>query len=873
MRDPAKNLVSRLLAAILPALLSVCAGCQNVTTFPPKSFHQAFRPAETLPEQDDPTTEQAESTAKPGDHSDSLEAVDSELVDAISKSEWRNRSLLDHPPIDDGPNYVWIVSDPSPRGAGVARPSDHDLFSLASHSGPAQAAAAVRLARRFSALESDSKSDPTFDGDRTEELVAALKRIVFEAQPIDSKGILPGPPEDLSPRPPFNNPDDSLDQIPLRAAAAESWCVLLAASGSPRQTLQPAARALTDDSLPAEVRAALLRMLSHEIRPERIRAIDQFLTLEAEEVAVELRRAAVEACWIDAVRTRARRSQTDQPSADIFEPHDWPVGLEHARFDPDPKVRMLLAEWAVAAGSPETADILNGQLRDRTHEVRSRAIGLLAKLNTPQARRRLNSLAGDDTEPQQDAAVRALAHFGATELVPFAGSSKMRIRRSVAEALSTLSDDPVAARLATELILDRDHRVQSATAHALSEWPAEAAVPVLLRGLSSPLLKTRRQCLATLREKTGCRDGFPLEGTLEEREEAVERLARSHGWVTSAFELAVLSRPNASAANRPDVDPAALQLARIACDLDGDLVAKRTARQDLLAIGPTATVAVEHLLTTGDSDINRTDAIEILAEVDPVYAALQALGSSDVLIRRAAMIRLARSAAGRSLTPTAAGLLSEHLQSEPDAEVWRAAMLAISQEASPEAEQIVLIAAGHRWHDVRRMSCDYAVRHRRPHFARWLMPLLADSDATVRSSAARASGMCGNPILIEGTAGAAGCVDLLSDPDSQVRLQAAAALARFDDPRGTAGLLRAARTGTSTARIEAISVIAEAESVGVVPELIRICWTERDRQVLSHLLDTVESLVPKAEHPTAARAARSDHERQAAWSDWLQSRA
>src|SRR5262249_21648188 len=93
----------------------------------------------------------------------------------------------------------------------------------------------------------------------------------------------------------------------MRLAAAEAWCLVLGvAHEDPETALAPAGHALEDGKLPASVADELRRGIARRVRPDRIPGLVAALASSNTDSpkAIEIRRAAAEACVIHAVQLR-----------------------------------------------------------------------------------------------------------------------------------------------------------------------------------------------------------------------------------------------------------------------------------------------------------------------------------------------------------------------------------------------------------------------------------------------------------------------------------------------------------------------------------------------------------------------------------------
>ncbi|QDT63655.1 HEAT repeat domain-containing protein [Calycomorphotria hydatis] len=650
----------------------------------------------------------------------------------------------------------------------------------------------------------------------------------------------------------------------LRAAAAEVWCRVMAVEADDLyEALAEPATLLSDQELATAVRAELLLGLAEYLSPERLKDFDQFLPAQPRDVPAEMRRAAVAACLRHAQRQAETKSSTDK-----FNPLEWPISLEQARFDPDSQVRILYGRWSIVAGHPQWEEFVRSRITDRSIEVQTAAVEDLAFERSDQAKEILQEIVHNEESQLRPIAVRALGNWGARELLKLMDQQSILIRVALGDSLADLGDDPDARRLAISLLLDHDPRVEAAASTALKTWPDEAAVPVLFRGLEAEALRTRRECLAELRRRTGFRDPFPLTAELSVRKDVAHRLALQAGWTADQLEPGTYNREEQNQERETHEDRWREEMRSLATGgVPPDVEERYLA--DWLKHLPTSLEVAESIATKAEPELRANVLSVVLPKLDRSYLALKQLSDRDVLIRRRAAETLHAEGLLTSHHPLLVQELSERLRQEQDAAVWRSIMRGVMEDHSEPVEKLVLVAAGHHWPDVRLLACRYAIRHRQPHYARWLLPLFQDDDNAVRLEAVIAAGHCGNPVAVHGMGDEHGLRHMMTDPAEEVRFAAIVALARFNDPAGTAELIRQAGHGRSAvARASAIRAIGEVGRPELTGELVRLAWTERDPALTSEILKSLNEQVPPAKQPAGLKEAATSADRIAIWAEW-----
>ena len=660
---------------------------------------------------------------------------------------------------------------------------------------------------------------------------------------------------------------DAAVPLPVRAAAAEAWCRTLGAEDDPAQALAEPAQLWTQPALPEPVRLELLRNLARHLPPAGLAGLDGLLADSASSPhftssanSTSWRRVAVEGCAAFAATHRSRPYSSD----------DWPIGLETARFDHDAAVRRAYGRTLAAAQHPEAVRLLAAQLHDTDASVAAAAAISLAIVQTPAAAQLLRTIATGSGERTRAGAVTALAAWGPDELATFATDESPSVRRAAIAGLARWPSGDAALLLAAA-VTDADLEVQSEAVAAVAAWPDEFALPVLISAFQTAALRTRQEALIRLRQRTGITEPLPVSGTADERATALQAVAAQHGWPVAAltgFRLQSAATASAAPAASPEVTALLNALSDASPPTVDGIITQLTALPPSDATAEPDRQAIEAYCVAHPGRTAQRLREQVLPRLSPAYAAVAELANDDVAFRRRAAGRLATLAASATLPPVVLTRLYDHLTRETDDFVWRQALAAVAADATPAAGQIALLAVHHPVADIRRGGCEVLGRHALPQQAAWLVPLLRDESRAVQLAAIDAIGRCQNAAIIDAADPAtdpAGSLRLASaDPDADIRFAAAVALARLGDAAGRDALLRSAGYEAAAGRTAAIHALAELRLPEVVPQLRRLCRSERDPLVQRDLLAALETLVPPAARPPGADAATTA-ERLAAW--------
>ncbi|HUQ70407.1 MAG TPA: HEAT repeat domain-containing protein [Planctomycetaceae bacterium] len=660
--------------------------------------------------------------------------------------------------------------------------------------------------------------------------------------------------------------------VKTRAAAVETWCGKLSGlPGNGEENFAPAGKLLEETALPEEVRSELFRGIARVIPPRQIPGLgDVMVQKDAAQLATPLHRAALEACVIHA------RSRYDQSASQEFETDRWPDGLWTCRFAKETALRKLFGRWAALARHPDALAVLKSQRLDIDLGVREDAVFSLGLLNGETSREELLAVMAKGTDPEREAAIICLSRGGSEEILKFARDGSAQVRAVTARQLGRFPTRPVAVTLA-DLLRDRSTDVQLAALEACAEpaWKEHGRVSLLLHALRVGALRTQMEALSQLRTEWGLEPIFPLNGTFEERDAAVRKLAQDHevsAEVFTAFadssetpktteeslnrqtDIRRLVRDFLSQPAKSPVDPAS-----------GD---------ELKGLDAAAVPIIEQELERATGP--RADFLyrDVLPKLHAGYAALISLESTDVIRRRRAAAELRAIAERASLSSCLLRRLSLRMAAEQDRQVWQDVLAGLLPDAIPEAAQIALVALNSPWPDIRQFACDYFERHPQPEYAAWLLPRLQDPDRQLRLRTIRLLGQCGNPTALDGYQDdeqAFGLRKLLTDSDQQLRWEAVLAMSLLGDAQAAQELIRQSYDPHPRQREVAVTAMGQTGQSRFIEHLLRRSWTENDRAVQAALLRSLDQLVPMSDRPGLAPES-SISDKITEWARWWEAR-
>jgi HEAT repeat protein len=261
------------------------------------------------------------------------------------------------------------------------------------------------------------------------------------------------------------------------------------------------------------------------------------------------------------------------------------------------------------------------------------------------------------------------------------------------------------------------------------------------------------------------------------------------------------------------------------------------------------------------------------AELDHrALAAVEQLNAADVRDRRRAAESLRGEFASQPLPDLALARLSTLMTVEADALVWVSVFDVLAGDVREPAIRLTYAALGHPAPEVRRRACEHLAAHPDARHGRLLLASLDDRSPAVVAAAVKALGRLDSLDDLRPLEG------LLTSPDHELRVEVAAALARFGADSGKAALERLAFDPDPKVRRAAAVAMGEAPDPSFLPDLIHLLddRPEIRRAALTSLPRVVGRDAPfsgsASELPVKTAAAPSSDESQI-WKDWFRRRS
>jgi HEAT repeat protein len=670
-----------------------------------------------------------------------------------------------------------------------------------------------------------------------------------------------------------------------RCAAAEAWCLVLAASAAdPIDGLAPAGRLLEQTGLPNDLRAELFRGVARWVRPSRIPRLENAFRegQGKKRPPFMIRRAAIEACLVYAVwhppeaspGTENKKAVTTAASSKSGKTI-WPETVLNCRIDPDFEVRRTFIRWLGFAQTPDAFDLLKTQAEGADFELRRTAYESLSVLHTNEARAELQSQLTKSRDALRAAAVKSLAVWGLHDVTPYARDSSDAVRRTIAQELGKVATLDSAVAL-SELTIDRSVEVQLAAIRATEGWPDSLAFPLLLHAMRDSAAKTRHEAAQLLSSRRKVAGIYRFDSPTEQREAAVTAIAAEIGSSLNYLDQVLKREPRATAeVNELRTTELRAHLTAL-IENPANSPAADAARDWLTGIGPSDVPIIEAYLQVPTRAPTAAIYHDVLPKVSAVYAALADLQSRDVNIRRRGAKALADR--GRAVTLSRPVLLRLHeiLARESDEVVWRLSLNAIGSDATEDCAEVANLALQHRSAEVRELGCEYLAHHGQPAQAAWLLELLDDHSRSVQLAAIRALGNCGNQIAIRGVPPtkerqtSPNLRSLLTSPDQQIRFAAAISLCRLGAAEGMQEIVRLSYHSNHRFREQAVKEMGLSGQTRFVQHLVTLGWTEQNDEVRRAILEALDRLVPPENRPPAVGGLTAWDAKIKCWVQWLE---
>lgn len=498
-----------------------------------------------------------------------------------------------------------------------------------------------------------------------------------------------------------------------------------------------------------------------------------------------------------------------------------PRQVADLRTDPDAQVRVAALNCLVRRRHPYVLDHLSAALDDYDLRVRIAAVSALGKLNGAEAQAQLKGLLKSQAELIRAAAISALAESGAQATVLEAVTDKSwRARLEVARAMAQYANRDGNA-LAHELIDDPSSAVRSQAIESVSEWPLRLAGPVLLAAMRKTGYEMRKTAAQRLAARWPPAEEFPVDAPPERRAEVLDELQRRFRREIGLIDLEALAT---AAENRfpQAVSPETMaEVERLVQQLSASGLSqsvRQLAVDSLAGFDHQLVDALEQLALQRNRVLPEEIYRDVLPAGSPIFDVLNRLNSQDVAIRRRAAGQLLEMSKEHPLRLLAAARLADVAVTETDQLVWRDLLTAVASDPSDAAVRLAYTAIGDPSPDVRRRACEHLAKHPAVNgrHLQVLLPVLRDQSPQVVRAAIQALAATGDSGAVEPLK------RFLATAGEPLRVEAAIALAEFDEVQGRVELERLSYSSDETVRRQVAVAMGHFPDPAFTGALIRL---------------------------------------------------
>lgn len=543
----------------------------------------------------------------------------------------------------------------------------------------------------------------------------------------------------------------------------------------------------------------------------------------------------------------------------LANPNAGPLPANAVRFvgDPDSSVRRAALMALAARRHPEALELLRQARLDQDFLVRLAVVSDFGRLGGPEAIGELRRLASHTSELIRAAAVAALVQVNddqtvAQEVAAAEGDKSWRVRRALVPILDR-QQSPHPTALAERLVADPNFDVAKAAIESVSHWPLIEAGPILLDGMEVRSYQTRKAAAQQLAALWPPAAAFETEAIAPRRAGELEQLRQKWRTEIAALPPSASSLSSTQAATSPSHSPsagestpaaaAAQQLAveKMLAALDRPMSAADRAAtlRALAAVGPSLADVLQCAVKSTGRPVPEEIYRDVLPAVDPMFATLRQLSSTDprewreaveTLKTAAASSAAASSAAAGSAVVGSAAMMPQQrlgdlalerlvailLRDQQGGECWGAVLTCLMPEDREPAARLACAGLSHPAPDVRRLACELLARHPAAGNGPLLAKSLEDPIPMVVEAAVRAIGQLPSledPRPLE---------KILAADDHALRVEAAESLARLGYSSGVAALERLGYDAAPQVRRLAALAMGRIGDRSFVPALIHL---------------------------------------------------
>ncbi|QDU64045.1 HEAT repeat protein [Planctomycetes bacterium Pan216] len=514
----------------------------------------------------------------------------------------------------------------------------------------------------------------------------------------------------------------------------------------------------------------------------------------------------------------------------------WPTMPETLRRllrDPDAIVRRTAL--AACATHPTSAahDVVLDASYDADASVRRDALETLARFPGLKSADRLREASASSSPSDRLASIPSAATLGLDRLLLKATGDESNLVRAKAAAFLSDCQAPGMEEVLRRLLADRSSAVQEAAIRSIVRRPKSEAIPLLIEGLDSPASRTRATAAKALAYLWPEAPAFDAVASPAERTQMLATIENE--WRSGRRRHLARHRGKLSLESRRQLKES------VAALLGRWYGPERRPRgelsEELLALGPQAVPFIEEVLEEHDSYPGPQLLTKVLGPLDPTYALLNDLWSSNPRTETARIAAIEEELAHLSLTPMQAAEVVRYTRRRDSDGAWLRLLELVERDAPETSRSIDELGLRHQNPHIRRRTLERMLERSGPQNAQMLVPLLNDSHSLTRMLALRAAGRTGDdsiaPLLRES----------MQSRDDRTSLEAAHSLSQLGDREGLFGLLRLCQARDESVQRDAVRYLGD----------VKVGGEDQERFVIGLLLRSLDD--PKLEMRRAALAA------------------
>ncbi len=561
-----------------------------------------------------------------------------------------------------------------------------------------------------------------------------------------------------------------------------------------------------------------------------------------------------------------------------------PAFLDNAGRETSEMIRYeiirTLGYWQV----PDLLRRVNVDL-NHTANLRKAALDALTTANCREAIPVIKQRLRDIEPGNRVQAVAALRKFGELdEVFRMANDADVKVRIEVARALAQ-RQTVTSLALAKKFMAENNERLQNATLDAVTKWPLPQRGEILLAAAQSPVPGIRRRAVDAL-QNLGVDTGFfDVTRPPATQKSQQERLAAAFQAFIRDFDGSFSGEEIGDELLGQKISPNDPMLEEVRRSLEEwrkpalSQEERQATRDRLTALGDRLILYTNYLyeveLRTIPASLD-----SVLAEVDPLFAAIVLLDSDDLSERRKGVAEIRRHCSINTPTPLAVQRLLARTLQQDDALILASLLDTLKIADADAARTLATHLLDAEEAALRRQGCDVLAECNNIDDLRLFIDMLYDPNRDVLRSALLAVVAMLDVFDDNGLQEERAEIDRilqtrLLQEDVAVQLDVAAALHRLGSVHGTEALHRLAASSEPGTKIAVAKTMSASEDACFVPVLIRYL-DDRNGSVRKAALDGLPRLAEKdfggGDEQVFATEKSPTQQRTSNWKKWYENR-